>query len=148
MKKIFLTSIVFACIFIAACVTPKNYRSYSESQLAGEAVACGVGDEFFKHELMYGQDNGFGTVHYGDAKMIVLTVVGLTEKTLSLQYAEYVKASQGPARGFRPDSPWLIRDKYSQRFDYDLSAKKIKFRSYEFDVIENQDGSLKYRRTQ
>jgi hypothetical protein len=131
-------------IVVIGCA-PKPYRSDTSWPLQKLIISAGIGDEFFKQELMYGDANEFGVVFNGDASMFTLTVVSLNDKTLSLQYREFFKPT-GRGGGFTIGDRWMIRDKFSQRFDYDLSSNVVKFRSYEFQVLEVKDGRISYIR--
>lgn len=139
--------VLLSFLSASACVAPQKFRHEAQAPVTGANMSAGMGDDFYRQELMYGEDNGFGTIFNGEATMFVLTVVALNEKALSLQYTEYIKQMHGPSRGFRPDSPWMIKDKFSQRYDYELTSKTIRFKTLEFETLGVADGRIDYRRT-
>lgn len=137
--SIALAFVVFACV-------PKQYHHDLVAPGINNILTVGVGDEFFRRELMYGEDNYAGSIFKGDATMFTLTVVGLNEKMISLQYREFTKPVAGPYGGFRYGGSWLIKDGYNQKYEYDLSLKKIRFKEYEFEVIGFNEGRIQYKR--
>ena len=145
MKRIVTSLALVSLLALIACV-PKEYRYSGATLNQNNTKTAGVGDVFFRQETMYGEDNGFGVIYKGEAKAFDLTVVSLTDSSISLQYNEYMKLPVTQYGGFRPGDPWVIRDKFSQKYDYILTNKRIKFRDYEFEVLGVGNGSIQYRR--
>lgn len=145
MKRVISALALISLVCLSGCI-PKQYRFQNATLQQNNAKSAGVGDVFFRQETMYGEDNGFGVVYKGEAKAFDLTVVSLTDPSISLQYNEYTKLPVTQFGGFRPGDPWVIRDKFSQKYDYSLTNKAIKFKDYEFEVVGVSNGSLQYRR--
>jgi hypothetical protein len=143
-RKVALFALM-SLVFIVGC-PPKQYRHDVAMPNKNEVKIAGVGDEFFRHELMYGDDNYAGSVFNGEATMFSLTVVSLNEKTLSLQYREFTKPVAGPYGGFKSGGGWLIKEGYNQKYDYELTNKTIRFQNYEFEIVGFKDGRIQYKR--
>jgi hypothetical protein len=140
-----LTVILTALLCLSACA-PTNINIQISSPFANETKTAGVGDVFFHYESMTGEDNHFGKACLGSNSMFELTVVQLTESNISLQYREFMKPIS-KAGCYSISEPWLVKQAFSQEFKYDLAQKVIKFKSYEFKVLEVSGGSIKYQRT-
>jgi hypothetical protein len=139
-----LAVVITALLCLSACA-PKNINMQDSSPFANETKTAGVGDVFFRTETMTGQDNGFGMVFGGQASAFDLTVVQLTDSSVSLQYREYTKLP-GPQGGFRLADNWVVKQGYNQEYRFDLTQKVIRFKGFEFKVIESANGQLKYQR--
>ena len=146
MSRLLAICAVLLSVSISACLPTNINRqiadpSYNETN----TVTAGVGTVFFHYETMTGQDNGFGMVFNGQATMFELTVIELTQSTITLQYREYTK-SPGPQGGYSLNSPWIVKQGYDQEYKYDLAERIIKFKGFEFVVIEASGDSIFYQR--
>jgi hypothetical protein len=139
-----LPIILAALLSLSACA-PINVNFQNAKPLYNGTNAVGVGDVFFHYEEMTGQDDGSGTVVGVEATMFELTVIQLTNSTISLQYREYTK-SPGPEGGYRMDGPWIVQQASNQEYKYDLAARIIKFKRFEFVVLEVAGDSIFYQR--
>lgn len=141
-----ITVILTALLCLSACAI-KKVNIQDVSPFANETKTAGVGDVFLHFESITGEDNYGGSICLGQATMFDLTVVQLTDSSISLQYREYMKPTRGPGGCFGKSDPWLVKQGFSQEFKYDLAQKVIKFKGYEFRVLEVSGGSIKYQRT-
>jgi hypothetical protein len=140
-----LAVILTALLCLSACAI-KKVSIQDSSPFANETKTAGVGDVFFHYESMTGEDNYAGRIFNGQATMFELTVIQVTESTVSLQYREYTKTPNAQG-GYMLNGPWIVKQGYNQEYKYDLATKVIKFKGYEFKVLDVSNGSIKYQRT-
>ena len=142
-----IASVVSVFLMMVGCAgTPISISKTSPT--SNELQTAGVGDVFFSKEEMNGEDNGFGSVFNGNAYKFDLTVVSASETKIALEYNEYMKPIAGEYGGYRKDEAWLIKDKFTKRFDYELadSNKTISYKKYKFKIAKVNDGQIEYMR--
>lgn len=134
-----------AAILVAGCAARVVNVDRSD-QPPGAALAANVGELFFSHELMTGEDNLFGVVFYGDAIRTELTITTATPDRIVLEYAEYTKPP-GPKGGYERNGAWMRRTAFDRLLEFDIKASStIRFKRYEFTVVGVEGGRVAYKR--
>lgn len=136
-------SLIFIALIITGCAANamKTIRSEitSSMQVGGENKA-GVGDTFFSLVQLdgtYGMVGEFYCNKWGSGcSRYDLTVTGLNEKDLVLQYSEFFLDDAGS---------WLIKQGFNKTFTYS-PKETIRFKGYEFESISVINGQITYKR--
>ncbi len=145
MKKLLLL-FSLALLLLISCATPMPVNVSKSYPLINNSNKANIGDVFFFLEEMNGKDNGFGSVFEGNAYRIDLTIISASSNKVSLEYNEYMKP--GAYGGYIKDGSWLVKNKFTKRFEYELSEdnKIINYKSFQFEISRIENGSIEYKR--
>lgn len=118
-----------------------------EDQAVGAPLVATVGQTFFAHESMTGEDNYFGSVFNGQAYRIELTVVSATKDRLELLYTEYTKPVAGPYGGYKKEGSWLRKPLFDKPLSFEIAESRVvNYGRYAFEVLGVDGGAVSYRR--
>lgn len=149
MKKLFLL-LCISMLFIGSGCGPVLIKKDDILSLnLNDEKEAGVGDVFFAFEhknIVHSPFLGELIAEF-ESFRFELTIVELGEK-VGLYYAEYIYKMPGydPVTYLPGQGGWIIKAGFNKRFDYATADKIIRFKDYEFEVTENKQGRLKYRR--
>ena len=82
-------SVYRSAIALSACISKVNIKE--ERPHLGEVRTTNIGDLFFAKIDCYGDDNGMGVVFDGECYKYDLSLIGVTDNQITLQYREYMK---------------------------------------------------------
>lgn len=98
-----------------------------------------TGDLFFEREEGVKRnikDSMLGDFVSIEGTRFDLSIVELNNQKIGLYYAEYAPSVNG----------WLIKQGFNKRFDYAVADKIIRFKGFEFEILNVENGQIKYRR--
>ncbi len=142
----------FVAVLLSGCVStgPSGPVDVQTSNpIVGNEKTVHVGDVLFDSVNCNGHDNGVGNIFEGNCFKYELSVTGILNDKVILQYHEYTKPKhQGTtASYYRMDDGWIIKDGFNKSLEYPSDIQKIHFKSHVFDIQSIDKNSIKYRRT-
>jgi hypothetical protein len=138
------TGIIFLALsLVVGCLSKPYSHQYAKPSLNTVNFAA-VGDEFFRHEDIHGERNRAGMLVEGEARMVKMTVVGLKEDVIELRCQEFTKPLVDG--GYRIEDNWVLKDEFTQRYDYKGGIKEIRIKNYGFEITGIESGRIRYSR--
>ena len=132
MNRIFVG--LLALFLIVGCSAKQNRQQYAIPTL-NEVKIAGTGEDFFRRETT-SEDKT-------EAKLLKISVLELNQTTLSLRCQEFTKKTSGRDAGAET---WNLKDEFDRRYEYKRAPLVIKLRDYEFEVLEIEQGRIRYMR--
>jgi len=141
-------------------IKTKEIKTYKITQNINEEFKSNTGEVFFKEEIIIGEittakilNNSDYTKFYGNAGYFELIISSVSKNKLTLDYSEYILNinDQFSYRIVDGDkiiiNYWMKKVAFDKIFEYDISeSKTICFKTYQFEIIRVENGSIFYVR--
>ena len=146
--QLFQTGIFIVCIisiiFFVSCV-PSKVNIKQENPNPGIVSKANIGDAFFEKVICYGEDNGYGTVFNGECLKYDLSLIGVTDTEITLQYREYTKPVNQYG-GHKINEPWLVKDGFTRDLKYATKNREITYKNHVFTLLKVDSGGVTYQK--
>ena len=126
-------------VTLSACISKVNIKE--ERPHLGEVRTTNIGDLFFAKIDCYGDDNGMGKVYNGECYKYDLSLIGVTDDQITLQYREYMKPVNKYG-AYKIKNSWLLKDGFTRDLEYSTKDDYITYKNHKFKIMEINTGSI------